>query len=190
MSYVVAIDPGFDETAVAFFDLDRWSGSVHLEAALLALADFAIVRNTDTSLALPTRLINLTQGVDELLAHHAEQHGLVAAFIEFAYAGVHRERRGRQRGQSPINGESMRRMFAGFGAVVPVVGRHVPPIDIHLVPPHGLKKAQRHASLDTACRRVGVKLPRNKDIRDAIWIGAASDWGLYRASRFSPRASA
>ena len=94
----------------------------------------------------------------------------MAAFIEFAYAGVHRERRGRQRGKSPINGESMRRMFAGFGAVVPVVGKYVPPIDIHLVPPHGLKKAQRHSSLETACRRVGVKLPRNKDIRDAIGL--------------------
>lgn len=189
MSYVVAIDPGFDETALAFFDLERWSGALHLEAAVQCLADYALVRNADTTLSFPARIVELADGVDEVLAHHAEEHGLAAAFIEQGYAGVYRERKGRQRGKTPINAESMRRMFAGFGVVVHLVAKYVAPIDIHLVAPHGLQKAQRHASLETAFRRVGRELPRNKDLRDAIWIGAAADWGLYRPSRFSnPRA--
>ncbi len=170
MSYVVSIDPGLDATGVACWDLRGWRPREPWADVLRRLAQTEVIR-TSPETAMPDRLGALHERVTDLLRELRPER----CYIETpAIAGVYAARRGRQRGKSPLNAESVQKLNWAIGALVTAATGEL--VAVQLVPAPKIPKEQRIAFVRTALAKLGHPLGAqarvSPDLLDAIYLGA------------------
>ncbi len=170
MSVVVAIDPGLDATGVAVFDLRGWRPLEPWADVLRRLVQHEVIR-TSPETAMPDRLGALHARVTDLLRELRPERCYVE---QPAIAGVYASRRGRQRGKSPLNAESIQKLNWAIGALVTAATGEL--VAVQLVPAPKIPKEQRIAFVRTALARLGHPLGTqarvSPDLLDAIFLGA------------------
>lgn len=166
--YVVAIDPGIDDTALAVFRLP----AVVPCGFTRALQDLEGVQMARTKPDEP--LADRLRWIHQVVTGVADRYAVVQWYVELpTTAGAYAAKRARQRTKGGVNADALAKLYLAIGTIVGAITAQSS--ELTFLPAPKLPKLQRRAVVQSALQSARPDRPRyNEHQIDALYLGAAA----------------
>jgi hypothetical protein len=181
MTYLVSIDPGFDEVALAAWDLTPPAGpSFDLATNLRRLRRVGIA-STDPNDRWYERCRDLAEAVRDFAAGLDGHVTAIVVEVPSSRSAYHRNRAEQRSKTSPVM-HGLMLLHLGIGAILTAAGQ-LPRCQVSERIASSTPKAQRKFLIERALNSLGLRASYNQDEYDAIWVGHQHLCGLMELER-------